>query len=66
MMDTGKNWSFWRGSPLVFFFAMMYAGQPSIMAEMFPTRVRLPGVSSGYQVTSIVAVTPSRSSPPAC
>jgi MFS family permease len=33
----------------------MYAGQPSIMAEMFPTRMRYSGVSLGYQVTSIVA-----------
>jgi MFS family permease len=35
--------------------ALMYAGQPSIMAEMFPTRMRYSGVSLGYQVTSIVA-----------
>ncbi len=34
---------------------MMYAGQPAIMAEMFPTRMRYSGVSLGYQVTSIVA-----------
>ena len=33
----------------------MYAGQPAIMAEMFPTRMRYSGVSLGYQVTSIVA-----------
>ncbi|GAA2544555.1 MFS family permease [Neomicrococcus aestuarii] len=37
------------------FHALMYAGQPSIMAEMFPTRMRYSGVSLGYQVTSIVA-----------
>ncbi|GAA1581805.1 MFS transporter [Nocardia ninae] len=37
------------------FHAMMYAGQPAIMAEMFPTRMRYSGVSLGYQVTSIVA-----------
>ncbi|MDJ0111288.1 MFS transporter, partial [Rhodococcus erythropolis] len=30
-------------------------GQPAIMAEMFPTRMRYSGVSLGYQVTSIVA-----------
>ena len=35
--------------------AFMYAGQPAIMAEMFPTRMRYSGVSLGYQVTSIVA-----------
>ena len=34
---------------------LMYAGQPAIMAEMFPTRMRYSGVSIGYQVTSIVA-----------
>jgi MFS family permease len=37
------------------FHAMMYAGQPAIMAEMFPTRMRYSGVSLGYQVTAIVA-----------
>lgn len=35
--------------------AMMYAPQPAIMTEMFPTRVRYSGVSLGYQVTAIVA-----------
>ncbi|MCG5431406.1 MHS family MFS transporter [Mycobacterium sp. MYCO198283] len=35
--------------------ALMYASQPAIMAEMFPTRMRYSGVSIGYQVTSIVA-----------
>src|SRR6478752_5944358 len=34
--------------------AFMYAPQPAIMAEMFPTRMRYSGVSLGYQVTSIV------------
>ena len=33
----------------------MYASQPAIMSEMFPTRMRYSGVSLGYQVTSIVA-----------
>ena len=33
----------------------MYAGQPALMAEMFPTRMRYSGVSLGYQVTSIFA-----------
>ncbi|MBW8762704.1 MAG: MHS family MFS transporter [Microbacterium sp.] len=37
------------------FHALMYAGQPAIMAEMFPTRMRYSGVSLGYQVTSIIA-----------
>jgi metabolite-proton symporter len=35
--------------------AMMYAAQPAIMTEMFPTRMRYSGVSLGYQVTAIVA-----------
>ncbi|SDR67597.1 MFS transporter [Agrococcus carbonis] len=37
------------------FHSLMYAGQPAIMAELFPTRMRYSGVSLGYQVTSIVA-----------
>lgn len=37
------------------FHALMYAGQPAIMSEMFPTRMRYSGVSFGYQVTSILA-----------
>jgi MFS family permease len=37
------------------FHAIMYAPQPALMAEMFPTRMRYSGVSLGYQVTSIVA-----------
>lgn len=35
--------------------AFMYAPQPAIMAEMFPTRMRYSGVSIGYQATAIVA-----------
>ncbi|WP_127475934.1 MFS transporter [Microbacterium sulfonylureivorans] len=35
--------------------AFMYAPQPAIMSEMFPTRMRYSGVSLGYQVTSIIA-----------
>ncbi len=52
--------------------AIMYAPQPAIMAEMFPTRMRYSGVSLGYQVTSIVAgslapiITVSVSSVPGC
>jgi MFS family permease len=37
------------------FHALMYAAQPAIMSEMFPTRMRYSGVSLGYQVTSIIA-----------
>ena len=39
----------------LFIHAFMYAPQPAIMSEMFPTRMRYSGVSLGYQVTSIVA-----------
>jgi MFS family permease len=35
--------------------ALMYAAQPAILTEMFPTRMRYSGVSLGYQVTAIVA-----------
>ncbi|WP_369044730.1 MFS transporter [Sinomonas sp. P10A9] len=35
--------------------ALMYSGQPSIMAEMFPTRMRYSGLSIGSQVTSIAS-----------
>ncbi|AZI35664.1 putative major facilitator superfamily transporter [Caenibius tardaugens NBRC 16725] len=35
--------------------ALMYAAQPALMAEMFPTRMRYSGVSLGYQVTAIFA-----------
>lgn len=35
--------------------ALMYAPQPSMMAEMFPTRMRYLGLSLGSQVTSIFA-----------
>lgn len=37
------------------FHALMYASQPAVMSEMFPTRMRYSGVSLGYQVTSIIA-----------
>jgi MFS family permease len=37
------------------FHALMYAPQPAIMAESFPTRMRYSGVSLAAQVTSIVA-----------
>ena len=35
--------------------ALMYAGQPAVMSEMFPTRMRYSGVSLGYQLTAIIA-----------
>lgn len=56
MMDTGNALFIMTAITIgLVFHALMYAGQPSIMAEMFPTRVRYSGVSLGYQVTSIVA-----------
>lgn len=35
--------------------SLMYAVQPALMTEMFPTRMRYSGVSLGYQVTAIIA-----------
>ena len=56
MMDTGNDLVIMAAVTIgLLFHALMYAGQPSIMAEMFPTRMRYSGVSLGYQVTSIVA-----------
>ena len=56
MMDTGNDLFILAAITTgLLFHALMYAGQPSIMAEMFPTRMRYSGVSLGYQVTSIVA-----------
>ncbi|WP_181373479.1 MFS transporter [Microbacterium sp. HMWF026] len=37
------------------FHAGMYAPQPAVMAELFPTRMRYSGVSLGAQVTAILA-----------
>jgi MFS family permease len=56
MMDTG-NYAVVTAAVTIglIFHALMYAPQPAIMAEMFPTRMRYSGVSLGYQVTSIVA-----------
>ncbi|MFJ5861538.1 MFS transporter [Pseudarthrobacter sp. NPDC092439] len=56
MMDTANDMIILAAITIgLIFHALMYAGQPSIMAEMFPTRMRYSGVSLGYQVTSIVA-----------
>jgi MFS family permease len=56
MMDTANDFIILAAITIgLMFHALMYAGQPSIMAEMFPTRMRYSGVSLGYQVTSIVA-----------
>ncbi|MBB5911911.1 metabolite-proton symporter [Nocardia transvalensis] len=56
MMDSGHNVVIMAAVVIgLVFHAFMYAPQPAIMAEMFPTRMRYSGVSLGYQVTSIVA-----------
>jgi MFS family permease len=56
MMNSGHNLIIMSAIIVgLVFHAFMYAGQPAIMAEMFPTRMRYSGVSLGYQVTSIVA-----------
>ena len=56
MMNTG-NYLAIMGAIIIglMIHALMYAPQPAIMAEMFPTRMRYSGVSLGYHVTSIVA-----------
>ncbi|NMN96724.1 MFS transporter [Antrihabitans stalactiti] len=56
MMNSGHNAIIMLAIIIgLVFHAFMYATQPAIMAEMFPTRMRYSGVSLGYQVTSIVA-----------
>jgi len=56
MMDTGRYLPILVAIVLgLVTHALMYAPQPAIMAEMFPTRMRYSGVSLGYQVTAIVA-----------
>ena len=56
MMDSG-NYALVTGAITLglVIHAVMYAPQPALMAEMFPTRMRYSGVSLGYQVTSIIA-----------
>jgi MFS family permease len=56
MMDTGRYLPVVAAVTLgLVIHAFMYAPQPAIMAEMFPTRMRYSGVSLGYQVTAIFA-----------
>src|SRR5262249_32829882 len=56
MMNSGHNMVIMSAVIIgLVFHGVMYAVQPSAMAEMFPTRMRYSGVSLGYQVTSIVA-----------
>jgi len=56
MMDSGHYFVIMAAIILgLVIHAIMYAPQPAIMAEMFPTRMRYSGVSLGYQVTAIFA-----------
>lgn len=56
MMNSGHNAIIMSAVVIgLVFHGLMYAVQPAIMAEMFPTRMRYSGISLGYQVTSIVA-----------
>lgn len=56
MFDTRDQWVILAAIVIgLLVHSLMFAGQPAIMAEMFPTRMRYSGVSLGYQVTSIVA-----------
>lgn len=56
LYDTGDGLMIFIGILAgLLFHGLMYAPQPAIMSEMFPTRMRYSGVSIGYQVTAIVA-----------
>ncbi|MFJ8794344.1 MFS transporter [Streptomyces sp. NPDC102462] len=56
MMDSGHDAVILAAITIgLLFHSLMYSGQPAIMAEMFPTRIRYSGISLGYQVTSILA-----------
>ncbi|WP_344307889.1 MFS transporter [Brevibacterium samyangense] len=56
MYDTGDGLQIFIAVTIgLLFHGLMYAAQPAVMAEMFPTRMRYSGVSLGYQVTAIVA-----------
>lgn len=56
LFDTGRAMIILAGIMIgMVVHAFMYAAQPAILAEMFPTRMRYSGVSLGYQVTAIFA-----------
>lgn len=56
MLDTGATGMILAAIMLgLAIHALMYAPQPAIMTEMFPTRMRYSGVSLGYQATAIIA-----------
>jgi MFS family permease len=56
MFDTGQSPTILLAIALgLAIHSLMYAVQPAVMTEMFPTRMRYSGVSLGYQVTAIFA-----------
>lgn len=56
LLSTGNDFFIFVGITLgLLVHGLMYAPQPAMMAERFPTRMRYTGVSLGYQVTSIFA-----------
>jgi MFS family permease len=56
MMDTGRNITILSAVVIgLVSHGLMYAVEPAIMAEMFPTRMRYSGVSLSYQVSAIFA-----------
>lgn len=56
LLATGQDALIFLGITLgLLIHGLMYAPQPAMMAEMFPTRMRYTGVSLGYQVTAIFA-----------
>jgi MFS family permease len=56
LFDTGRAMIILGGIMIgMIVHAFMYAAQPAILAEMFPTRMRYSGVSLGYQVAAIFA-----------
>jgi len=56
MMDTGRYPMIIAAIALgLVAHGLMFAPQPALLAEMFPTRMRYSGVSLGYQVTAIFA-----------
>ncbi len=51
MMDSKENWVILSAIIIgLVFHAFMYAAQPAIMAEMFPTRIRYTSMSLPYHI----------------
>ena len=56
MFDTGETLMIVAAIVIgLLIHGLMYAPQPALMTEMFPTRMRYSGVSMGYQVTALFA-----------